>query len=350
MRSAQKFKRTDLNAPLARQPNEVARFKVVNGPDYGCVFVIHGTSATIGRGDESDVVILDLKASRLHAELKADPSGWIIKDRGSANGIIYNGQSVRQSPMRLGDTITIGETTLEFTTADAQTRMIMAPPRSFDQVIAEGKNRASVQGALLGTSGQSQASGLKGLDASKIRTGLLSAAVLVGAYFTLGQEKSPSTQSQGGEKSAFNSNSNSYANLASYLPQVEYNKDAETMFKDGLREYLNGNYTRARIQFETVVQILPSHELANLYLQNCTKSINDEVKFNLEYGKKSLQAGKLKDAKSHYERILRFLYKDQSNPAYVESKDQYEKVVKMIQGNVPVNGVTQDLPRNDQGS
>ena len=58
MSTALKFKSTT----VPRQNNEQSRFKVVKGPDYGSVFVITGQTATIGRGEENDVVISDLKA------------------------------------------------------------------------------------------------------------------------------------------------------------------------------------------------------------------------------------------------------------------------------------------------
>jgi hypothetical protein len=40
----------------------------------------------------------------------------------------------------------------------------------------------------------------------------------------------------------------------------------------------------------------------------------------------------LRDAKSHYERVKRLLFKDQTNPSYIEARDQYEKVLKVMKG------------------
>jgi tetratricopeptide (TPR) repeat protein len=98
--------------------------------------------------------------------------------------------------------------------------------------------------------------------------------------------------------------------------------------KSGFREYREKNYLRARIQFETVLQIDPSNSLAQRYLQNCNQAIDNEVKFELDRGKKSYESGALKQARLHYEAVLRLLNRDQSNPAFVEARDQLAVVMK----------------------
>ncbi|MBU6376833.1 MAG: FHA domain-containing protein, partial [Bdellovibrionales bacterium] len=113
---------------LARQRGELARLRVIKGPDRGTCFVLVNTRATIGRGEENQILIGDLKASRIHAEVTASPSGWIVKDLGSANGILYNGVQTRQSRLRTLDRITIGETTLEFLGSDASDQLMLSAP------------------------------------------------------------------------------------------------------------------------------------------------------------------------------------------------------------------------------
>src|SRR5690242_14810060 len=110
MGSALKFKQN--NVP--RQQGEQARLKVLQGPDYGSLYVIIGNKASIGRGEENDIVISDLKASRRHAEVTLGQKGWVINDLGSSNGILYGGKATRTTPLRNSDAFTLGETTLEF--------------------------------------------------------------------------------------------------------------------------------------------------------------------------------------------------------------------------------------------
>ena len=78
--------------------------------------------------------------------------------------------------------------------------------------------------------------------------------------------------------------------------------------------------------------MVPGHRLATIYLENANKSIEDEVRFHMEKGKKGLKSGKLKDAKGHYEAILRLLYRDQSSASFIEAKDQLKIVGQEMLG------------------
>jgi len=69
---------------------------------------------TIGRSDDSGVVLRDLKASSAHAEIVATSEGFVLRDLGSTNGTFLNGRAVSESPLYLGDRIVIGATTLTF--------------------------------------------------------------------------------------------------------------------------------------------------------------------------------------------------------------------------------------------
>jgi pSer/pThr/pTyr-binding forkhead associated (FHA) protein len=325
MANALKYKHSD----VPRQPNEKARLKVVQGPDVGVIYVITGNLASIGRGDENDVVLSDLKASRVHAVMALTQTGkWKIRDQGSVNGILFNSQPTREAEITLNDTISVGETMLEFVSADAATQILRAPARSSAQIQAQQANfqmaRDRINQPFGGRSGKSKASGGNTKTIVYIVVGCLTAALLF-----MG-DPPKKTKSKGRDK-----NDGKAQDLSSFLPAPDPNKAAETLFKDGLREYFARNYGRARTQFETVLQITPGHVLATLYLENCNNKVSEEVKLHLSNGKKSFEAGKLRESKGHFETILRLLFKDQSNPAYIEAKEQLDKVAKALKGEEP---------------
>ena len=63
----------------------------------------------IGRADDSDVVVSDLRVSRRHAELRRAPGGgYEITDLGSHNGTFLNGQQVTSAAVTEADVIGIG--------------------------------------------------------------------------------------------------------------------------------------------------------------------------------------------------------------------------------------------------
>ncbi|MBI2900303.1 MAG: FHA domain-containing protein [Planctomycetes bacterium] len=70
---------------------------------------------TVGRALECEVRIRDLKSSRRHCRITIDGKGAHVVDLGSGNGTRLNGNPLdREEPLRNGDCIEIGTTTLLF--------------------------------------------------------------------------------------------------------------------------------------------------------------------------------------------------------------------------------------------
>ena len=68
----------------------------------------------IGRSSACDVPLDDASASRRHAELRRRGGETVLVDLDSTNGTLVNGRRVREAPLRAGDRITIGTTTIVF--------------------------------------------------------------------------------------------------------------------------------------------------------------------------------------------------------------------------------------------
>ncbi|MEK6705839.1 MAG: FHA domain-containing protein [Bdellovibrionota bacterium] len=311
MGNVKKFKQT--NTP--RQSEEVARLRVIQGPDTGTIFILSGSKALIGRGEENDIVISDLKASRTHAELSKSSSGtWFIRDLGSANSVLRNGVRVTNVELNQNDLITMGGTILEFIPSDAGTMRLTAPPPNIEEINAKHSSMLA----------QTQQLKAFGENKKLLLVGGIVAAAVIWLFI----------DDTGSQKKRLKKNEEQ-RDLASYLPTAVSHdavRSAEMFFKIGFREYNSGNYLRAKLQFETALQVSSDHKLATIYLQNCGKRIEEEIKFHLDNGKKSLDAGKLKEAKGHFETVMRLLYKDQSSPSYIEAKEHMTKVMKEMKG------------------
>lgn len=80
----------------------------------GRAFRMLKASLTIGRLPECDLVLDDAGASRQHARISRTESGFVVTDLGSTNGTLVNGRSIQEHVLEDGDTITIGETDLQF--------------------------------------------------------------------------------------------------------------------------------------------------------------------------------------------------------------------------------------------
>jgi DNA-binding NtrC family response regulator len=66
-----------------------AELRVARGPDKGRTLVLGddgGATAILGTDPDADLVLRDDTVSQRHAELRAGPLGWTIRDLGSTNG------------------------------------------------------------------------------------------------------------------------------------------------------------------------------------------------------------------------------------------------------------------------
>ena len=333
MPTALRFKSTQ----VPRQNGEMARVKVVKGPDYGALYIIVGKKASIGRGEENDIVISDLKASRRHAEVLFTPSGWEVRDAGSANGILYNGVASRSARLKTADTISLGETTLEFMGAEQGTQMLMAPAKSLEQVAADQRAIQARDDRIKSLRMPELLRAAKGAAASAgaPKNGLNPRIVVLAiagiAIFMMdGEDDKPKARKPASTEAPLESR-----DLSDFLPdspEQGMSKSAEMFYRAGYREYRQGNWLRAKVQFETVLQVQPAHALAKIYLQNSNKNIEREVQEHLDHGRKDLDAGKLKSARGHFEAVQRLLFRDQSNAKLVEAKELLEKLKKQAEG------------------
>jgi pSer/pThr/pTyr-binding forkhead associated (FHA) protein len=70
----------------------------------------------VGRSRQCEIMLKDdSQVSRRHAELRKLPDGqFAVRDLGSKNGTFVNGAPISTWVLKPGDTITIGETKIQF--------------------------------------------------------------------------------------------------------------------------------------------------------------------------------------------------------------------------------------------
>jgi DNA-binding NtrC family response regulator len=68
-----------------------------------------GLVVVIGAGRECDLVLIDRKVSRTHAEVRAAPGGVVVVDRDSRNGTRVNDALVKQAFVPVGGRFVVGE-------------------------------------------------------------------------------------------------------------------------------------------------------------------------------------------------------------------------------------------------
>jgi pSer/pThr/pTyr-binding forkhead associated (FHA) protein len=72
-------------------------------------FIISGNNVTLGRSDDSNIVLDDVTVSRKHAVITKENNAWFINDENSLNGIYVNFIRVDKTKLTAGDDIQIGK-------------------------------------------------------------------------------------------------------------------------------------------------------------------------------------------------------------------------------------------------
>lgn len=146
------------------------------GPGAGHTYLLdplEQPAVSVGRSSGCDVTLNDQRASRHHCDLRWNGRQWEVHDRGSTNGTYVNGMQIHGPyELRIGDRITVGETTMVPRELGSQS----AAPSSFREM-------RKVDGAL-GPEGvsQSPAAGVS-RSADKAREGARAGPGLVAAYW-----------------------------------------------------------------------------------------------------------------------------------------------------------------------
>lgn len=330
------------NQTLERQPLERGRLRVVAGPDVGGLFVITNARATIGRGEENEVAIPDLKMSRKHALIMFGPQGPMIQDLGSSNGIVINGKAMKQALLRSGDQIALGMSVLEFLGHDSTPQALKAPPVSLDTKthlklvggdVAESTKtlQKNLQTGAAATAAGTRATAANPAVLQKNKKFMITVGVLLLLSLLMPQAELQVKKRKARYEPPTEVNP-ILDQLRRFMPKTQRDSDvvkrAEMYFKEGYREYVEGNYLRAKTNFDTALQIFPDHKLAQRYTKLIETDMDEEAKEHKRAAKLDEAANRKTSALNHYDAVRRLYHMTPKHAHYVDADKAYEAVKK----------------------
>ena len=116
----------------------------------------HRDIITIGRDQQNDIVIAHPLASRRHATLERDTTGYIVRDLKSTNGTYVNGEVIADMHrLNSDDIVIIGASEIIFVDPEATQRgnlplfTFKPPPADGDIVIDDDTKTVHIKGVLL---------------------------------------------------------------------------------------------------------------------------------------------------------------------------------------------------------
>lgn len=121
---------------------------VIKGPSIGLRYDL-GERARIGRAPDNEVLVADANVSRVHAEILRNRMAYTIYDRGSKNGILVNGEPVREKLLLRNDEIVVGNTVFLFNSelnirnARFSNNSVYLYPAA-DETVAAAKNQSTL--------------------------------------------------------------------------------------------------------------------------------------------------------------------------------------------------------------
>ena len=85
-----------------------------DGTDQVQDYEITDDEVAIGRSQKCHIVLEDKRSSRKHSIIRRENKKYIVKDLGSANGTLVNGERIDEHELQAGDIIQIGDTKFTF--------------------------------------------------------------------------------------------------------------------------------------------------------------------------------------------------------------------------------------------
>ncbi|MEI6501532.1 MAG: FHA domain-containing protein, partial [Armatimonadota bacterium] len=100
---------------LIEELRKEAWLVITGGPLTGKQFILYNAMTTIGSSPKCDIALLkDQMIAPQHCVLEIAGAQHTLRDLGTQTGTAVNGRPIQRHPLRRGDIIQIGQTTLEY--------------------------------------------------------------------------------------------------------------------------------------------------------------------------------------------------------------------------------------------
>jgi len=262
-------------------------------PD-GRRFLLQKDWVRVGRADDNDLVITNATVSRYHLNVYVKADGVIAENAGSQTGFFVNNESVTEAKaLTHGDVLYIGNVYITFTRA-GETPIRRRPPQAAASAPREGTSLYSMA---------SQAA-VKGVRSGGNTTRIIMYGALAAFVAFMVMSEDPATK----EKSAPKAGSDAPlafglqplppdAFIKNHLLRSESEMRAEGKFQEGLQDYYNQNYGRARIAFQEAAEFNPQHAKSLEYLAKTDALMLDTINSAIRDAEQSYGLGQLRRAR-----------------------------------------------------
>lgn len=104
---------------------------------------------TLGRHPDNSIQVLDRIVSKEHARITLAPNGsWVVRDAGSLNGTMVNGERIGEAVLKDGDRIQLGNTTFQFADDNPKAQQAQAAAQRSRVTMMPGQVQSEVRNRI----------------------------------------------------------------------------------------------------------------------------------------------------------------------------------------------------------
>lgn len=337
------------------------KLKVIAGPHLNEIFTVHKSVTKIGRGEENDIKLSsDNRISRYHAEIYIQNDQFKFKNISQKNFILVDGQVLKQGDLISGSKIQMGETTFEvFNDAPSvvqgeltvkvdpivkplilqkSPQALVTPAAAAPKAVAQKKNAplASPKKSTVKPQ-QSFKPASSSSDNGRIYLYGGLAILLAGLYyvFTLDNKKEVQTfrSSQQVEYDLLQSSDEKkrLQERLEVMQSVGAQRSQENLIK-GFREFQQGNYARARDNFQVVLNLDPDNAIAKRYFHLSKIKFDEMLQFHMLQGLRYRDKKNYRLCRSSFQSALIMIQNNQQHPKYREIKNFFDECDLALEG------------------
>ncbi len=287
--------------------------EIINGSQKGKKFSLSMGTTLFGRALECDVVLADAQVSRQHFQIKREPAGCKLEDKGSGNGTKLNRIKVDTVSLKHGDLIEIGSLKIKYLeplpvkfgkasastststrekNTDVSKTVIMDTSKLYPAIEKKKNDTSIVPVRIFEVAGQTEKEGEEKSPAPTIRSPksekrLKTITLIVGIFCLLTMLL------------AISGPSKEEIYTAHKTRLLQHGND---LFLQGVELYKNNNLDESLKRFEAATQIITHSPLLERYV----KTIGLEIKNHNAYleGLKHFQNGDNRKAKLFLSQVV----------------------------------------------
>jgi pSer/pThr/pTyr-binding forkhead associated (FHA) protein len=321
--------------------------ELLSGNEKGQRIEVRGARLSLGRAEDNDIVVTAEGVSRRHAFMAMSDGDWFIRDNDSKNGVLINGEKMKESWLASGDIVALGDFVFRFHHPKlGETPYGDAANLPASAGLGGLPSAGSVgTGDLAGVApAPSPAASKSGNNRVMIYGGAI--ALLAVLFLMLPGEDTPTSDTPAsakdrlardfdvskapadkfgdGKKLPMGIEDPLLKKAEQDMATLDWSdsslQQSELFFRRGQRDYLSKNYHRAIEAFQTSLSMYQGHSLAERYLRHAIAEAESEAKKSLATGVQYFEALQYQRAIYHFREAQQLMAHRPQEPMMKEAQ------------------------------